>query len=165
VSGTHIEAILTRLAGTGVEFVVIGGVAGLAHGSARVTFDVDVCYERSAENIRRLCDTLAPLHPRLRGAPEGLPFLLDPETVRAGLNFTLTTDLGAVDLLGEISGLGGYKSVKASSEVLSLYGLEMNVLTLEGLLAAKRAAARGKDKEAIVELEALLELKNRPPRN
>jgi predicted nucleotidyltransferase len=81
------------------------------------------------------------------------------------LNFTLTTDLGAVDLLGEISGLGGYKSVKASSEVLSLYGLEMNVLTLEGLLAAKRAAARGKDKEAIVELEALLELKNRPPRN
>lgn len=164
MSGTQIEAILTRLARAGVDFVVIGGVAGLAHGSARVTFDIDICYERTPENIRRLCDTLGPLHPQLRGAPEGLPFRLDPETVKAGLNFTLTTDLGAVDLLGEISGLGGYKGVKAASETIPLYGLEMKVLSLEGLIVAKRAAARGKDKEAIVELEALLELrKKRPP--
>jgi predicted nucleotidyltransferase len=161
VSGTQIEAILTRFAQAGVDFVIIGGVAGLAHGSARVTFDVDLCYKRTSENIRRLCDTLAPLHPRLRGAPEGLPFRLDPETVKAGLNFTLATDLGAVDLLGEISGLGGYEGVKAVSEALPLYGLEMNVLSLEGLIVAKRAAARDKDKEAIVELEALLELRKR----
>ena len=163
MSGTQIEAILTRFAQAGVDFVVIGGVAGLAHGSARVTFDVDLCYKRTPENIRRLCDALAPLHPRLRGAPEGLPFRLDTQTVKAGLNFTLTTDLGAVDLLGEISGLGGYEGVKAVSEALPLYGLEMNVLSLEGLLVAKRAAARGKDKEAIVELEALLELRKRQP--
>ncbi len=161
MSGTQIEAILTRLAQAGVDFVVIGGVAGLAHGSARVTFDVDLCYKRTPDNLRRLCDTLAPLHPRLRGAPENLPFRLDPETVRAGLNFSLTTDLGAIDLLGEISGLGGYESVRADSETLSLYGLEINVLSLEGLLVAKRAVARGKDKEDIVELEALLELRKK----
>jgi Nucleotidyl transferase of unknown function (DUF2204) len=89
VSGTQIESILTRLAQAGVDFVVIGGVAGLAHGSARVTFDVDICYKRTPENIRRFCDTPAPLHPRLRGAPEGLPFCLDPETVKAGLNSLL----------------------------------------------------------------------------
>jgi predicted nucleotidyltransferase len=161
VSGTQIEAILTRLATAGVEFVVIGGVAGLAHGSARVTFDVDISYKRSPENITRLCVTLAPLHPKLRGAPEDLPFILDPKTMKAGLNFTLTTDLGALDLLGEISGLGTYEGVKAVSQLLPLYGIEMNVLSLDGLLAAKRAAARGKDKEAIVELEALLELRKR----
>ncbi len=165
MSGTQIEAILTRLAEAGVDFVVIGGVAGLVHGSARVTFDVDICYKRTPENIRRLCDTLAPLNPRLRGAPEGLPFRFDPETVKAGLNFTLTTDLGAVDLLGEISGLGDYEGVKAASETLPLYGLEMSVLSLEGLLVAKRAADRGKDKEAIVELEALLELRKKQSPN
>lgn len=159
--GTQIEAILTRLARAGVEFVVIGGVAGLAHGSARVTFDVDISYKRTPENIARLCVALAPLHPKLRGAPEGLPFNLDPATVKAGLNFTLTTDLGAVDILGEVSGLGGYEGVKAASQALPLYGIEIDVLTLDGLLVAKRAAARGKDKEAIVELEALLELRKR----
>jgi hypothetical protein len=81
--------------------------------------------------------------------------------VKAGLNFTLTTDLGAIDLLGEISGLGSYEGLKATSETLPLYGFEMSVLSLEGLLIAKRAAARGKDKEAIVELEALLELRKK----
>jgi predicted nucleotidyltransferase len=163
VSGTQIEAILTLLAQARVDFVVIGGVAGLAHGSARVTFDLDLCYKRTSENIARLCETLAPLNPRLRGAPEGLPLRLDPETVKAGLNFTLTTDLGALDLLGEVSGLGGYEGVRAASEALALYGFEMNVLSLEGLLVAKRTAARGKDKEAMVELEALLELRKRQP--
>ena len=66
---TQIEAILTRLSQGGVEFVVIGGAAALAHGSARVTFDVDVCYRRTRENIERLCEALASLHPTLRGAP------------------------------------------------------------------------------------------------
>lgn len=155
--------VLTSLARAEIDFVVIGGVAGLAHGSARVTFDIDICYKRSPENIRRLCETLEAVHPRLRGAPEGLPFQLDAKTVQAGLNFTLTTDLGAVDLLGEVSGLGGYEGVLAASEVLPLYGYDMNVLSLEGLLIAKRASARGKDKEGLIELEALLEMKRRPP--
>ena len=160
---TEIEAILTRLSQGQVEFVVIGGVAALAHGSARVTFDVDVCYQRTRENIERLCQVLAPLHPTLRGAPPDLPFKFDAPTVLAGLNFTLSTDLGDLDLLGEVAGLRDYEAAQSVSETLSLYGLPMQVLTLEGLLAAKRAAGRQKDIEAIVELEALLELKKRPP--
>jgi predicted nucleotidyltransferase len=163
VRATQIEAILTRLSQGGVEFVVIGGVAALAHGSARVTFDVDVCYRRTRENIERLCEALASLHPTLRGAPPDLPFKFDVATVTTGLNFTLSTDLGDLDLLGEVAGLGEYTAVQAASETLPLYGLPMRVLTLEGLLTAKRAAARRKDEEAIVELEALLELRKRPP--
>lgn len=81
-----------------VEFVVIGGVAMVAHGSARATFDLDICYARSKENIEKVSRTLGAFHPRLRGAPQDLPFTFDAETIAAGLNFTLTTDLGDLDL-------------------------------------------------------------------
>ena len=160
---TRIEAVLTRLSQGQVEFVVIGGVAALAQGLARVTFDVDVCYRRTRENIERLCQILTPLHPALRGAPPDIPFKLDVSTVEAGLNFTLSTDLGDLDLLGEVAGLGEYDALQAASETLPLYGMPMQVLTLDGLLTAKRAAGRHKDTETIIELEALLELRKRPP--
>jgi len=91
------EAVIGLLADAGVDFVVIGGVAMLVHGSAHVTQDIDFCYSRSRENIRRLTSALLPYHPRLRGAPEGLPFMFDEETIRRGLNFTLSTDLGDVN--------------------------------------------------------------------
>lgn len=163
MSAAEIENILTRLSGEQVDFVVIGGVAALAHGSALFTFDVDLCYRRTPDNIERLCRALAPLKPRLRGGSADLPFTFDPVTVQAGLNFTLTTDLLDLDLLGEVSGLGEYEAVQAASEALTLYDFPVRVLTLEGLIAAKRAANRPKDREAIIELEALLELRKRPP--
>ncbi len=107
------------------------------------------------ENIERLCRILQDSRP---------PFRFDPATVKAGLNFTLSTDLGDLDLLGEVAGLGEYEGVEKASESLNLYGgLPMRVLTIEGLLAAKRAAGREKDRETILELEALLELRKRPP--
>ena len=158
---TNVEEILIRLTAGQVEFVVIGGVAALAHGSARVTFDVDVCYRRTRDNVDRLCNTLAPLNPNLRGAPEGLPFKFDVNTVLSGLNFTLVTELGSLDLLGEVAGLGEYDAVENAAEVLPLYGRPMKVITIEGLLKAKRAAGRRKDQEAIVELEALLEMQKK----
>ncbi len=158
---TDVEAILIHLDAGQVEFVVIGGVAALAHGSARVTFDVDVCYRRTRENVDRLCKTLDPLKPNLRGAPEGLLFKFDVNTVLSGLNFTLVTDLGDLDLLGEVAGLGEYDAVENAAEILPLYGRSMKVITIEGLLKAKRAAGRRKDQEAIVELEALLEMQQK----
>ncbi len=129
-----------------------------AHGSAHVTFDLDVCYERSKENIGRLVQALAPLNPALRNAPEGLPFRFDQETVVRGLNFTLKTDLGDLDLLGEVPGLGFYPEVLASSLEMDLYGGKCHVLSLVGLIKTKRLAGRTKDLIVIPELEALLEL-------
>ena len=75
------------------------GVAATIHGSARVTQDLDIVYARTPENFARLVAALAPHAPYLRGAPPGLPFRWDAETIRRGLNFTLTTTLGDVDLL------------------------------------------------------------------
>ena len=102
MTATRFEELVHLLFAQDVEFVLVGGLAAVIHGSAYVTYDVDVSYGRSGTNIERLCTALAPVHPTLRGAPPGLPFRLDPPTVAAGLNFTLDTDLGALDLLGEM---------------------------------------------------------------
>jgi predicted nucleotidyltransferase len=154
---TALTRILSYLVEQGVAFVVVGGVAASAHGSARATFDVDICYARDPANLETLARALAPLHPRLRGAPEGLPFLWDAETLRRGLNFTLTTDIGNLDLLGEVSGVGSYKEAKTDALLAEAFGVKCLVISLPNLIAAKRAAARGKDLEILHELEALLE--------
>ena len=155
------ERLLQTLLAARVKFVLVGGLAAVAHGAATLTGDVDVCYARDQENLERLTQALALFHPRLRGAPPDLPFRLDLPTLRAGLNFTLTTDLADLDLLGEILGLGTYDAVYAVAEEIEVYGLPCFVLTLEGLIRAKRAAGRPKDLRALHELEALLALKQK----
>ena len=142
----------------GVEFVVIGGVAMYAHGSAHLTRDLDICYERSRENIERLATAFSPYHARLRGVPADVPFHLDASTVTKGMNFTLITDLGDLDLIGEVAGLGQYSAVRDSSITLDLFGRSCRVLSLAGLIQAKRATGRGRDAAALPELEALREL-------
>jgi hypothetical protein len=88
----NFEATLKTLSERGVNFVVIGGYAATLHGSAYLTRDLDICYERTPENIERLVSALRPYHPRLRGAPEGPPFLFNVQTLSNGMNFTLATD-------------------------------------------------------------------------
>ena len=95
--------------------------------------------------------------PRLRGAPADLPFQWDAQALRNGLNFTLQTDLGALDLLGEIQGVGTYCDVRKNAIELDLFDVPCAVMSLEDLIAAKRAAGRPKDLLVLPELEALLE--------
>lgn len=153
------EAVLRGLAGERVRFIVIGGAAATAHGSARLTQDLDVVYERSPTNIASLVRALEPFAPYLRGAPPGLPFRFDVETVKHGLNFTLTTMAGDLDVLGEIVGGGGYDALSPHSQRLELFGVECLVLGLDKLIDVKRAAGRPKDLEAIAELEEIRDLR------
>lgn len=148
---------LTMLALARVRLVIVGGLAVTIHGSAYITFDLDFCYARDPENLSSLAAALQPYDPRLRGAPEGLPFRLDAETLRSGLNFTLTTDIGDLDLLGEVAGLGDYAATLAVSKPVELFGMSFDVLTLEALITSKRAAGRPKDLQVLPELEALRE--------
>jgi hypothetical protein len=141
-----------------VEFVVIGGMAVVTHGHPRATADLDVCYARSPENHRRLVSALAPIHPRLRGAPEELPFIWDERTLKNGLNFTLATDLGELDLLGEVTGIGGYANMALSADPLTLFGHEVKVIDLKTLIRSKAAAGRPKD---LLDLEALRAIEQR----
>lgn len=156
---TDFAALLRALVDAGVRFIVVGGAAATAHGVARLTVDLDVVYDRSTENLKRLVDALGPAQPYLRGAPPGLPFRFDAETLRRGLNFTLSCQLGQIDLLGEITGGGGYTELLPYCDVLKPYGIECQYLGLRRLIQVKRAAARPKDFEAIAELEALDEEK------
>lgn len=155
---SDLDDILNRLHTAGVEFIIVGGVAATLHGSARVTVDLDVMYRHSDENIARLVMALAPLAPYLRGAPPGLPFVLDAPTVKAGLNFTLDTSAGPLDLLGEMAGVGRYEDAVPHTMRMDVTGDEVLVIDLEGLIRAKRAAGRPKDLEVLAELEILRDL-------
>jgi hypothetical protein len=157
---TNFEKALSTLARAEVRFVIVGGYAVAAHGASYITFDLDICYERSRANLELLANALRPFHPRLRGAPDGLPFVLDAETMYRGMNFTLQTDLGEIDLLGEMTGAGGYEQATIGAYTIELHGESCLVAAPEFLVKAKRAAGRPKDLLAIPELEALIELKH-----
>jgi len=155
--------LLTALSNADVAFIVIGGMAAVAQGATYVTADLDLCYQRHPQNYQRLSQALHPFNPRLRGAPADLPFMLDAATLRAGLNFTLMTDVGDVDLLGEVTGLGLYEAVKAHAEEVELYEHRIWVLTLRGLIVSKQAAGRAKGLLLLPELQALHMLREAPP--
>ena len=154
---TQLERLLAALHRAGVEFIIVGGVAARAHGSSRLTDDLDVVYARDAANLARIVKALAPLKPYLRGAPPGLPFEWSVATLRAGLNFTLITTAGAIDLLGEIVGGGTYADLLPHALTIEIFGHETRLLDLPWLIRVKRAAGRPKDLEVIAELEALRE--------
>lgn len=149
-----VDAILV-LATNQVDFVVIGGMAIRSHGSGYLTQDLDICYSREKDNLKRLAEALAPYDPRPRNFPEGLRFVWDASTLRNGANFTLETSLGAIDLLAEVSGIGGYREAVADSIEIEIEGKSVRILSVDGLIKAKTAAGREKDIPGLKELEAL----------
>ena len=153
----QLEPILKSLTEAEVEFVIVGGVAITAHGSAYLTQDLDFCYLRTNENLKKIVESLSEFSPRFRGFPENLPFVFDISTLRNGTNFTFKTQIGDVDLLGEVAGVGNYKDVFENSEFKELFGFQVRVLTIDGLIKAKTAAGRTKDLLVLPELEALRE--------
>ncbi|NNJ26586.1 hypothetical protein [Alienimonas chondri] len=157
IEAPQFRRLLDTLEDGGVEYIVIGGLAAIAHGSSMLTQDVDVVYRRTADNIARLAAALVPLNPYLRGVPPGLPFRFDEETISKGMNFTLTTDAGALDLLGHMTGGGEFDDLITFTEPLSIQGRTRRTLTLDALIKAKRAAGRTKDLQAVSILEALRE--------
>ena len=137
--------IFETLVRHGVDFVVIGGLAGIAHGSAYNTEDVDIAYERSRANLERLAWALSELGATLRGAPPELPFQLDAETLRAGSNFTFDTRFGSLDILGDPAGAPRYDELRTSGSPEVLWGVTIRVASLDHLIAMKEAAARPRD--------------------
>ena len=125
----------------------MGGADATAHGSARLTQDLDIVYRRTPDNIAKLVACLKPHSPYLRGAPPGLPFQFDTQTIARGLNFTLSTELGALDLLGEITGGGRYEDLLPHTIMLKVFGTDCRCLGLRRLIEVKRAAGRPRDLE------------------
>ena len=140
-----------------IECVFVGGVAATVHGSSFPTQDIDICYSRVRENLTRVVTALRAVNATLRGAPKDIPFILDEETLRRGLNFTFDTDVGKIDLLGEVQGVGFYTECLRDSIEVEMFGVRHRVLSLEKLIDAKRSAGRTKDLLALPELEAILQ--------
>jgi len=132
-------------------------VAATLFGSTQLTNDLDVCYARNSENLEKLANALQSVNAHLRGVPDNVPFVLDAETLRKGLNFTFITDIGSLGLLGEVRGVGGYDEVLAGSVTYELFSYRFPVIEIGKLILAKRAAGRPKDLIAIPELEAIQE--------
>jgi predicted nucleotidyltransferase len=155
------EQIIEALVAAGIRFVVIGGVAATIHGSARFTNDIDICYDTAPDNLEALVRLLRKWHAYLRGVERGLPFVLDARALRMTPMMTLTTDAGDIDLLDRVPGIGGYAEARAQSEPVTIGATRFRALTLPALIAVRRATGRAKDVEHLIELEALLALRQR----
>lgn len=153
------EKLIQALADTNVRFVLIGGLAMVAHGSAHVTSDVDLGYSREAHNLAAVVNALSRMRPRLRvGEDDELPFLWEERTLHSGLNFTLRTDSGDIDLLGDIPGVASFEELWERSLVMSLADREIHVASLNDLISMKSAAGRPRDLLHLNELLALSKL-------
>jgi hypothetical protein len=150
---------LKKLTDAGVEYVVIGGVAAILHGSARMTLDLDVCCSLAEPNLSRILTALRGSNPRHRMRPDKLPMPDDPDQLRGFRNLYLATDLGVIDFLTEVTGLGEYSDVLRVSELVDVDETTCRVLNLDALIIAKRAANRPKDRLAVVELEVIKKLR------
>jgi hypothetical protein len=152
-----LEQIIAPPVRARVDFILIGGMAAILHGSARVTFDVDLVYSRAHENVEHLASALTPHAPYLRDAPPDLPFSWDAKTISAGLNFALTIKLGDVDLFGELATGESYEELLPHSFEVEAFGVRFKCIDLPTLIRIKEAADRPKDREAVAELRVLLE--------
>jgi predicted nucleotidyltransferase len=150
--------ILRGLDTAGVRFVVIGGMAGQLHGSSRLTNDVDICYDTAPTNLAALAMLLHHWRAYPRDVESGLPFTLDARTLHSAQSLTLTTTEGNLDVFAQVPGIGGYAEAVEQSRAFDLDGFSVPTLTLDALIASKVAAGRPKDREHVVELEALRDL-------
>ncbi len=149
------ETIFELFARHGVEFIVVGGQAEYLHGSARVTFDVDLCYRRSGENPQRLAAALRELRPTLRGAPADLRFKIDAQSLALGSDFTFDTALVPLDLLGELEPLGGYESILEHAESYRVGAIDLKVISLDDPITIERYPGRPKDRDSLAHLLAI----------
>lgn len=154
-------ALLKRLVAHGVDFVVVGGIAMISHGSGRVTQDLDICYATDGANLEALGAALVQLGGRLRGVEPDTPFVPDARTLRRTTILTLDTQDGPVDLLVRPAGSPDYEALRAHAERVTLDGVAVLVASLDDLEAMKRAAGRPKDQLDLEEIDAIRRLRAR----
>ncbi|MEO6334353.1 MAG: hypothetical protein ABIO91_05150 [Pyrinomonadaceae bacterium] len=152
---TNLFEVARLLSEGDVRFVIVGGIAIRSHGGSYITEDLDICYDRARENLKKLAAVLGPLNPRPRGIDKQLPFIFDWSTLNQGTNFTFMTSMGDVDLLGEVKGIGSYQDLVKMSIDVNLDGFITQILSIPGLIIAKEASGRAKDEAGLKILYAL----------
>lgn len=156
----QLRSLLGRLTSAGAEFLVIGGRAEQIMGGTRNTYDSDLCIRRTPDNLKRIVLALKDLNPRPRDFPPKLPFVFDERTLALGATFTLETDVGKVDLLGEVEPLGSYDDLLARAETYLIDDREVRTIGLEDLIRVKEFIGRAKDQASLDQLYAIRQLRN-----
>ena len=152
-----LSQLVQRLCDAEVDFVVVGGFAALLHGSTLVTRDLDICALLSRSDVSKLRSSLHDLNPRHRLTSQKLSFLDTPDPDVDVKNLYLETELGTVDILSSIMGVGDFERVRAAAIEIELFGRPCRVISLEDLIKAKEALGRDKDLLAAKELRAIRE--------
>jgi len=152
-----LNPLIERLCDAHIDFVIVGGFAGMLHGSTLVTRDLDVCAVLNAETVGKLRDALRDVRPTHRLTPQRLSFLETPDPGVGMKNLYLETELGAIDFLGSILGIGEFERVRAAAIEIALFGRRCRVISLQDLIQAKEALGRDKDLIAAKELRAIAE--------
>jgi hypothetical protein len=147
--------LIAKLTDAGFEFVMIGGYAAVTHGSSQVTRDLEICAVLTEEKVELLRRALAAWNPRHRKTPQRLSFLKFPKPGERVNNLYLETDVGVVDILTSVLGLGDFARLKSAAEKFEIDGRVCWVISLEDLIVAKEAVGRGKDKLTAVELRVI----------
>jgi predicted nucleotidyltransferase len=157
------DEILRRLTTRGVDYVVIGGIAAVLHGSVRNTSDLDICFATDEGNLDSLGEVLIELGARLKGVDDAVPFVPDARTLHAIEVLTMTTRLGDLDVLASPAGSPGYEALRRNADRFDLGGFAVLVASIDDLIAMKLAAGRQKDLATVEELEAIKELEASSP--
>jgi predicted nucleotidyltransferase len=160
---SDLRSLLHRLARAGVNFVIVGGYAGVVHGCTYVTQDIDICCDFSPANLLALQQALSDVHPVHHMTPGRKPLELTPENAGEFKNLYLDTDLGRLDCLSSVKGLGDYEQVKQASERFEVEGIQFRVLSVDALIAAKEAMNRPRDREAVRQLQNIKRLRREAP--
>jgi hypothetical protein len=158
--------IIERLAKGKIRFVIIGGFAGIVHGCTYVTQDIDICCDFSADNLMALQEVLKDLHPVNRMTPRRLKLKLTAENCADFKNLYLDTDIGQLDCLGYVQGLGNYQNIEPLSELREIEGGQrIRVLTIDSLIKSKKAMNRPRDRKVLLELEAIEKMRKKHGKN
>jgi predicted nucleotidyltransferase len=151
--------LLRKLVAHGVDFVVVGGIAMVYQGSARLTQDLDICFAPAQPNLDVLGAALVELGAALRGVAEDVPFVPDGRTLRQMSIVTLDTSEGSIDLLREPSGAPPYDELRRRADRVNTDGMAVLVASLDDLEAMKRAANRPKDRLDLEEIAVIRRLR------
>ena len=148
----NLNELLKKILAAKIEFVVIGGFAGVVHGASQVTQDLDICLLVDETNIEQLRRCFSDINPRHRMNVKKPSFLDVPQDVKGLKNIYLETDLGVIDIISDVPNIGDFKRVKEGAISVSLFGHKCLVISLDDLIEVKKNLGRAKDKALYQEL-------------